>query len=732
MRIASFVSSAYHSLASGLNRTSGLWLGHKVRVLPPQNTLPNRQPFSAKTLQQWQIFSIGTGEELLQLRNKRLRQRELDRFVGSLENHYSDFYDSKDQLRSKVAFVLTELGLAAGQRDSLKPSGFFASKLNDRKLFLLDRYLSCPDPVEFGRTWLNDGGTLDQGFVFHCVYPARAGDAPLYSNDELNQMGFIRRSSDDSYTLVSVGITHHHLEKMERVRKSRPVQSLVSEQKGLMTLKKLKSFCHSLAPFVGEPLQSELQKPLEEDNLHHLLELTIHPSIQYFKGLDQSIQRFVNALQSHQALEQQLAKAENTDPVQPVLMECLVALSSASLDENTQTILTGIFSDIQQQQLTEERLNHYIIALLVQAPEQARMLSHLFSLMARNLIDIAPDSAIQNTPWQHSFHKDFNLIVQQVERFNSMDRDLRKFYVTEIPSLLAQVTESSDDFSSDKGLSRLFGLIEEVHDACSLSSISSETRQMIKVPSEQWLNHITGDITKRLPVALKYALHEEESVSPEFLGVEKMMKKEWQSILDSINRSDEMLSQFEKDRPRTDFQLKVASGSRKRRKDQNFSHISHTLQTTQLMRFLGNRHAARTLSKLLTQTFAAYQTKLETYRLRQVTPFLLTPMGRDPNDSNLVTVTQLADGNLAVDYTMTASKPSYLLGARGAGIMGLKTYQISGRSIVSMESLKRGIVQATEPEVTVKLNTRDGQIDWYVDGNDQLEQIPCPYLPSEE
>lgn len=299
MRIPSFVSSVYRSLHSGLGRISGFWLGHKVRSLPTQNTLPTGQPFSAKTLANWQVTARGEGEELLQLRHKRLRQRELDQFVASLEQHYSDFYADKNQLRSKVAFVLTKLGMASGQVNSLKPSGFFASKLNNRKLFLIDRYLACADPVEFGRIWLNDGGKLDQWFVFHCVYPARTEDAPLFANDELSRMGFIRRDENNSYTLVSLDITPDHIELMERTRRSRPVQALVSEQKGLMTLQKLEHFFQSLSQQVDEPLKSQLCEPLDEN---HLINLTLLPGIQYFDGLEQSIQRFVNAFQDRKSV----------------------------------------------------------------------------------------------------------------------------------------------------------------------------------------------------------------------------------------------------------------------------------------------------------------------------------------------------------------------------------------------------------------------------------------------
>ena len=732
MRIPSIVSSAFHSFASGLSRISGFWLGHKVKRLSAHNSLPTGQPFSAKTLEQWQVTAKGEGEALLQLRNTRLRQHELDRFVDTLELHYSDFYENKDQLHSKVAFVLTELGMASGQVNSLKPSGFFASKLNDRKLFLLDRYLSCPDPVEFGRAWLSDGGTLDQGFVFHCVYPAREGEAPLFSNDDLSQMGFIRRSGADSYRLLPVDITPDHLEQMERTRLSRPVHSLVSEQKGLMTVQKLEHFCRTLSPLLDEPVKSLLLEPIQEDNLLNWLELTLHPGIQYFPGLDQSIQHFVSALQAHQTLEQQLTTAEDSNPIQPVLIECLVSLSSASLDENTHTILARILTDIQQHQLTGERFNHYVMGLMIQTPEQMRLFSQLFSLIAQHMIDKQPANGTQDSPWQQTFHQDMRFIVQRVERFNTTTKDLRKLYVADIPALLTSVAKKTEDFSYDKGMAQLFTLIEEVHDACLLSDVSPQTRTVIKDSSEQWLTHQSQEASLRLPQALQYGLNEQAPVSPEFLGIRKIMSEEWQSILASINDSDEMLTQFEKDRPRTDFQFTVASGSKKKRKNRSYSHSGHTLETTHLMRFLGNRRAAKALSKLLTQTFAAYQTKLETYRLRKATPFLLTPMGRDPKDSNRVTVTQQADGSLAIDYTMMASKPSYLLGARGAGIMGLETYQITGRSIVSMESLKRGIVNATEPEVTVKLSTKNEQIDWYVDGNDQLVQIPCPYLPPEQ
>ncbi|WP_422138082.1 hypothetical protein [Endozoicomonas sp. ALC020] len=728
MRIPSFVSSVYRSLHSGLGRLSGFWLGHKVRSLPTQNTLPTVQPFSAKTLAHWQVTARGQGEELLQLRHKKLWQRELNQFVASLEQHYSDFYADKNQLRSKVAFVLTKLGMASGQVNSLKPSGFFASKVNNRKLFLLDRYLACTDLVEFGRIWLNDGGKLDQGFVFHCVYPARTEEAPLFTNNELSQMGFIHREEDNSYTLVSVDITLDHIELMERTRRSRPVKALVSEQTGLMTLQKLEHFCQSLSQQVDEPLKSQLCEPLDEN---HLINLTLLPGIQYFDGLEQSIKRFVKAFQAGKTLEQQLQAAETSNPIQPDLIECLVSWSSASLDESTKKMLAAMLSDIQQQQLTQERLNHYIMGLLIQAPEQMSMQSQLFTLIARHLTNDQPIHGIQNTPWQQTFHQDMTFIVQRVERFNNSDRNLRNFYVADIPTLLVQVASGTEIFSYDKGLSHLFALVEEIHDACSVPSVSSDTRQMIGEPSEKWLSHITGELTKRLPVALKYGLNHDMPVSPEFLGIKENMTKEWQVILNSINDSNEMLSQFEKDRVRTDYQFKVATGSIKRRKDQTFSRIGHSLEVTQMMRFLRDIRAARTLSKLLTQTFAAYQTKLETYRLFKVTPFLLNPMGRDADDNHQITVTQLANGDLAVDYTMIASKPPYSLGAKGAGIMGLETYQISGRSIVSMKDLKRDVVAATEPEVTVKLSTKNGQIEWYVDENTQLVQIPCPHLPPE-
>ncbi|WP_252179656.1 hypothetical protein [Endozoicomonas sp. 4G] len=727
MRISSFVSSVYHSLHSGLGRLSGFWRGHKVRSLPAHNTLPTSQPFSAKTLAQWQVTARGEGEELLQLRHKRLRQRELDQFVESLELHYSDFYEDKDQLHSKVAFVLTQLGMASGTVNSLKPSGFFASKLNNSKLFLLDRYLACPDPVEFGRIWLNDGGSLDENFVLHCVYPARVEQAPLFTNHELSQMGFIRRDDDNRYTLVSMDITLDHLERIEKTRRSRPVQALVSEQKGLMTLQKLEHFCQSLSQWVDEPVKSQLLEPLDENNLSGLVELTRQPGIQYFQGLDQSIQGFMDALPARQTLEQQLQTVATSSPIQPALIDCLVAFKSAALDENTDRILTGMLSDIQQQQLSSERLNHYIIRLLIQAPEPIRMLSQMFSLVAQHLTNDQPIHGIQNTPWQQTFHQDMTFIVKRVERFNDSGRDLRKFCIADIPSILAKIASETDMFSYDKGLSHLFALIEEIHDACLIPSVSSDTRKMIRSSAETWLSQITAELTKRLPVALKYGLNGDAPVSPEFLGIKQHMSNEWQAILNSINGSDEMLTQFEKDRSRTDFQFKVAPGSKKKRKDQSYSHVSNILESPHLMRFLGNRSAAMTLSKLLTQTFAAYQTKLETYRLHQVTPFLLTPMGRDAGDDTQVIVTQQADGNLTVDYLMTASKPPYSLGAQGAGVMGLKTYQICGRSTVSMDRLKQGIVEATEPEVTVKLDTRNGQIDWYVDGDGQPLQIPCPY-----
>lgn len=741
MRIPSFVSSVYHSLQSGLGRISGLWRGHKVKYRPAHNTLPTGQPFSAKTLTQWQVTAKGEGEDLLQLRHKRLRQGELDQFVASLEQHYSDFYTDKDQLQSKVAFILTELGMASGRVNSLKPSGLFASKLNNTKLSLVDRYLACPDPVEFGRIWLNDGGTLDQGFVFHCVYPARTDEAPLFTNDELSQMGFIRREGDKSYKLVPVDIKLDHIELMERTLRSRPVKALVAEQKGLMTLQKLEHFCQSLSQLVNDPVKRQLLEPLDENNLPDLIDLTLQPEIQYFRGLDQSIERFVSALQTRQTLEQQLRTAEAANPIQPVLIDCLITLSSASLDESTQRMLAGMLSDIQQQQLTQERLNRYILGLLIQTPGELKMLSQFFSLTAQHLVNVQPIRAIQNTPWQQTFHQDMAFIVQRVERFNDSNLPLRKLHIADIPSLLADVTSGgmtsedatsvTDSFSYDKGLSRLFALVDELHDACLVPSVSSETRQMLRDPSEKWLSHITGEMTKRLPEALKYGLNDKGFVSPEFLGMSQSMHKEWQLILTSINDSDEMLTQFEMDRPRTDFEFKVANGSSKR-KDQSYSHVGKPLEVTQLMRFLRDRRAASALSKLLTQAFAAYQTKLENYRLHKVTPFLLTPMGKDARDTIRITVTQLPDGNLAVDYTMIAAKPPYSLGVREAGIMGLETYQISGRSIVSMGPLKRGKVEATEPQVMVKLATRQGQIDWYVDENGQLLQIPCPYLPSEQ
>jgi hypothetical protein len=104
------------------------------------------------------------------------------------------------------------------------------------------------------------------------------------------------------------------------------------------------------------------------------------------------------------------------------------------------------------------------------------------------------------------------------------------------------------------------------------------------------------------------------------------------------------------------------------------------------------------------------------------------PMGRDPSDTLKITVTQLPDGNISVEYTLIASKPPYMLGARGFGILGLGKYQITGKSIVPFDDLKRGVLTATEPEVTVEVETEEGEIGWYKDNNGQLESIPCPYL----
>ncbi|WP_062261670.1 hypothetical protein [Endozoicomonas arenosclerae] len=727
MRIPRIFSSVYHSLSSGLGRISGLWQGHKVKAQPAHTALPHGQPFSAKTLAQWQISAKGGGEELLQLRNKRLKQQPLDQFVESLEQHYSDFYESKDQFRSKVAFLMTELGMATGQTNALKPAGFFATKLNDQQLFLLDRYLTCTDPIEFGRAWIEDGRTLNQNYIFHCVYPARVDEAPLFSNDDLTRLGFIRKNSPDSYTLLPVELTAEHFWAMERTLKSRPVQKLASEQSGFMTLKKLEAFCLSLSEFVEEPAKSQLQEPLEVDHLDRLLALTIDPAIQYYEGLDQSLQMCVSALQSNISLQQRLASTETANPIGPVLQECLSLLSAATLDENTEITASALISDIQQKQLTEERLNHYVMALMIQMPGELPMFSQLFSLVSQHLISPNPPDQIQDSPWQQTFHQNMDLIVKRVERFNETDKDLRKFKVSELPALLSKVNDRTNDFAYDASISRLFILVEEMNEACQLTTVSQEVREMIKGPSEQWVEHIAEEAAKRLPKTLQYGLNTQTPLTPESLNIKDQMRKEWQTILRSINESDEMLAQFEKDRPRTDFDFRVAPGSRKKRKDRHFEHGLHTMESTQLMRFLGNRRAATALSKLLTQSFAAYQTKLEAYRLRKVTPFLLTPMGKDPDDNHLVTVTHLPDGNLAIDYTTNASKPSYLFGARGAGVIGLETYQINGRSIVSMDALKRGIVSATEPEVTVKLATKDGKIDWYTEESGQLIPIECPY-----
>ena len=737
MKVTELFSTLKNNLQARWNKPSGRSsLGRTVTPAHVTPAIPAvSQPFSQKTIDRWKVSSVN-GEPLISLQGKKLKSQQLADLKQELFNHYKQVYEHKEGLANKIDYLLIELGLAKGAPGFLKPSGWFSTaRLETKHLQTLDRYLAITDPVSCGKQMLDDGIQLHYPFIFYFLIVS-SWQYQQPSVQSLIDAGLVTEQTEGERTQIlpaMVLVTREQLEAVEKA--NRPVEPPAQQpdEKTSEVLHPLAKFNHLLPAmitpenFIGACLALEQSLPQEDRNEiiafmadpcpETVANLCEQPSVKKHPGLAAALSGLNDCQQAGNRLYQLLDTIPQTDSTSQCL-NIVGAISQATTSPEVSRTMIALQNDIKNNQLTPERLQNYLLVLSVAMPSQLTLLSRVTRVLHNSLLDKPPANPIQEDSWSQSFHNEMKVVRAEADKqLPNKPRDSSKL---ENYLILIGNIEGPDN-TYDRVLTRLHNTIASVAGSVGTlpDSMSMKSWLTSVLPNAQ--TTIGSLCQNRLPIAL--CAKTETVLSSKKLRVQQKMAKAWQEQLDGARA-------LPLDRASKPVSSVTGNVSLCHNDQQPVTRSASTgLNRQNLGRFTGSVIAGRTLSNFVQHDFSQYARKLDQVRLREVTPFELEPDLDSPDTDIQYEIHELPDGNYKVQQSYTVTKPFYKLNERVKGKLGLQRYRVTSETTVTKKKLLLGKIEATEPQLTVSVETGEQALKWYQWSDEQeWEESGPPYL----
>lgn len=391
------------------------------------------------------------------------------------------------------------------------------------------------------------------------------------------------------------------------------------------------------------------------------------------------------------------------------LLEKIVKLET---NEETKKVIHRIIHDILDNTLTQSRLGHYQLSLILNENLGDTLTKTILTQMNQSALS-ASSSTIPNTKFNQTqedfqYHQEMETLIsvtQNPKTTPKRDKPITNTHIGDSFIRMIILDKTENRLQKHAALTSVQTALAEIHHTLkSLSNLSHSQRWIkyrVKILKQDLetkaLPAVSNNARNSLPDSVfDYALDSNGTVVLSEMNLIKGSKKNWDETLKFCNNLSPFPTQFFIDASRSNVVLKDMT--------QNYVECfsndigSQTLTQEAYEKFFDDTHVVGTLSKITSQVFASYMMFIDQSRLQQSTPFSFITGKSNPT----CTITKTKNGLFTIEYKEKKIFPT-IISLNTDAIYPLKdaVYTIKSTCTFDPNALSNGKLLASEPTVKI-------------------------------